>query len=105
MCGGGEGTKTEGDWSLTGPALLFLAGCELADGAGVAVQAALHADEAKAAGSVLRWWCVRLVVVTASDHGQRLNERRALYLYSTYMATTEPFPLLKTPGSLQGGGK
>ena len=59
----------------TGPALLLLAGRKLADGARVAVQAALHADEAKTAGPVLGWWGIRLVVV-AAGHGQLLNERQ-----------------------------
>ena len=63
------------DKGLTGPALRFLAGRELADGARVAVQAALHANEAKTAGPVLGWWGIRLVVVTV-NHGQLLNERQ-----------------------------
>ncbi len=58
---------------LTGPALLFLTGRELADGARVAVQAALHADETEATSSVLGWWCIGLVVVTAYAI-QHLNE-------------------------------
>lgn len=56
----------------------------MADGARVAVQAALHADEAKTAGPVLRRRCVGLIVVTVMSRStfEPVNKRAVLDIHS-----------------------
>ena len=86
---------------FTGPALVFLTGCQLSDRARIAVEATLRADEGEASDAAGGRRGVRLVVKAASrsQHASVLANIEKLKP-ATYMATTGPSGMSNTRGSL-----